>query len=93
MKKFIVMLRVIKEAIKMASRRGECTRCGKVSHQLDETLMDEPMALMIVNFFSAGNVASPPVQEEFCYLGPCNQRNPSGHDKYHDKHDIYPCPP
>jgi hypothetical protein len=51
MKKFMVMLRVIKEAIKMASRRGECIRCGKVSHQLDETLMDEPMALMIVHFF------------------------------------------
>ena len=51
MKKLIVMLGVIKETIKMASGRGECIRCGKVSHQLDKTLMDEPMALMIMHFF------------------------------------------
>jgi hypothetical protein len=47
MKKFIV----IKETRKMASRRGECIRCAKVSHQLDETLMEEPMAVMIIHFF------------------------------------------
>jgi len=49
MKKFIVMLRVIKETIKMASRRGDCIHCGKVFHQLDETLMDETMALIIMD--------------------------------------------
>jgi hypothetical protein len=49
MKKFIVMLRVIKEAIDMASRRGDRICCGKVFRQLDETLMDEPMALMIMD--------------------------------------------
>jgi hypothetical protein len=38
-------------------------------------------------FSSEENVTSPPIQE-----GP-DIRNPSGHDKYHDKHDIYPCPP
>jgi hypothetical protein len=29
----------------MASSRGDCIRCRKVFHQLDEMLMDEPMAL------------------------------------------------
>jgi hypothetical protein len=47
MKKFIVMLRVVKEMIKMASRRGDCIHCGKVFHQLDEMLMDEtPLMIM-----------------------------------------------
>jgi hypothetical protein len=48
MKKFMVMFGVIKEAIEMAYGRGDCIHCGKVFHQLDETLMDEPMALMIL---------------------------------------------
>jgi len=65
MKKFIVMLRVIKEAIKMASGRGKCIRCGKVSHQLDETLMDEPMALMIIHFFLQETLQVLPFRKDF----------------------------
>jgi hypothetical protein len=49
MKKFIVMLRVVKETIKMAPRRRDCIHCGKVLHQLDKPLMDETMALMIMD--------------------------------------------
>jgi len=52
MKKFIVMLRVVKAKIKMATQRGEggdCIHCGKVFHQLDKPLMDETMALMIMD--------------------------------------------
>jgi len=49
MKKFIVMLRVVKETIKMASQRGDCIHCGKVFHQLYKTLMDKTMALMIMD--------------------------------------------
>jgi hypothetical protein len=92
MKKFIVMFGVIKEVIEMASSRGDCICCRRVFHQIDETLMDEPMALMIMIFF-AGNVTSPPIQEGSCLQGPCSYKNPSGHDKDHDKHDIYLCPP
>jgi len=49
MKKFMVMFGVIKEAIEMASGGGDCIHCGKVFHQLDKTLMDETMALMIMD--------------------------------------------
>jgi hypothetical protein len=49
LKKIFVLFRVIKETIKMASGRGARIRCGKAFHQLDETLMDETMALMIMD--------------------------------------------
>jgi hypothetical protein len=49
MKKFMVMFGVIKEAIEMASGRGDCIHCGKVFHQLNKMLMDETMALMIMD--------------------------------------------
>jgi hypothetical protein len=43
--------------------------------------------------FCVENATNPPAQEGPCYQESCNRKNPSGHDKYHDKHDIYPCPP
>jgi hypothetical protein len=42
---------------------------------------------------SAGNKTSPPIQEGSCHQEPCSHKKPSGHDKFHDKHDIYPFPP
>jgi len=49
MKKFMVMFGLSKEAIEMASGRGDFIHCGKVFHHLDETLMDETMALMVMD--------------------------------------------
>ncbi len=45
LKKFILMFGVIKEAIEM----WDCICCGKAFDQLHETLMDETMALMIMD--------------------------------------------
>jgi hypothetical protein len=49
LKEFIVMFSVSKEAGEMASDRGDCIHCGKAFDQLHKTLMDETVALVIMD--------------------------------------------
>jgi hypothetical protein len=53
--------------------------------------MDAPMNLM-VHHFLLEKTQQVLLFGQDCHLEPCSHKNPSGHDKYNDKHDIYPCP-